>query len=60
MDSIPSWTDISGDIDNWPVYDAVVDIESSNRIFVATEFGVFQTENTNGGQLHGLSLDLQK
>ena len=49
MDSIPSWTDISGDIDNWPVYDAVVDIESSNRIFVATEFGVFQTENTNGG-----------
>lgn len=48
MDSLPSWTDISGNIENWPVYDAIIDVESSSRIIIGTEFGVFQTNSTNG------------
>lgn len=47
-DSVPTFTDISGDIDNWPVYDAQIDVEDGSRVFVGTEFGVYQANSTNG------------
>ncbi|MFZ9755110.1 MAG: T9SS type A sorting domain-containing protein, partial [Bacteroidia bacterium] len=41
----PTFTNISGDLPSMPVYDAVVDVDDPNRIVLATDFGVFVTEN---------------
>jgi hypothetical protein len=40
-----SFTSIQGDLPNIPVYDAVIDVTSSNLIVVGTEFGIYASDN---------------
>lgn len=46
-DAGASWTDISGNLPNFPVNDIAIDPLQANTIYVGTDFGVFYT--TNGG-----------
>jgi hypothetical protein len=41
----PTFNNITGDLPSMPVYDAVVDVDDANRIVLATDFGVWVTEN---------------
>lgn len=43
-----SWTDISGDLPDIPVNDLILDPLDAQRLYLATDVGVFATEN--GGQ----------
>jgi hypothetical protein len=45
LDPVPTWTNITGDLPQMPVYDAVIDIDNSKRIILGTDLGVFMTEN---------------
>jgi hypothetical protein len=45
LDETPTWKDITGDLPNMPVYDAVIDIDNPKRIIIGTDLGVFMTEN---------------
>lgn len=45
LDETPTWKDITGDLPNMPVYDAVIDIDNSKRIIIGTDLGIFMTEN---------------
>lgn len=47
LDANPTWTNITGDLPQMPIYDALIDVDNSNRIILGTEFGVYMT--TNGG-----------
>ena len=44
-----SWTDITGNLPDAPVNAIVVDPQASGDIYVATDVGVFATQNVNGG-----------
>jgi len=41
----PTFNNITGDLPSMPVYDAVVDVDDAKRIVLATDFGVWVTEN---------------
>lgn len=41
----PTFTSIHGDLPDIPVYDAVIDFESSSNIIIATEMGVWSTQD---------------
>ncbi len=43
-----TWTDVSGDLPQAPVNDIVVDPQAVNRLYVATDFGVYLTVNLGG------------
>lgn len=45
LDETPTWKDITGDLPNMPVYDAVIDIDNPKRIIIGTDLGIFMTEN---------------
>jgi hypothetical protein len=45
LDDTPTWKDITGDLPEMPVYDAVVDIDNPKRIIIGTDLGVYMTEN---------------
>lgn len=45
LDETPTWKDITGDLPNMPVYDAVIDIDNPQRIIIGTDLGIFMTEN---------------
>lgn len=45
LDAVPIWKNITGDFINVPVYDAVIDPDDANRIILATDFGMWATEN---------------
>lgn len=47
LDPTPTWTNITGDLPQMPIYDALIDLDNSNRIILGTEFGVYMS--TNGG-----------
>jgi hypothetical protein len=44
-----SWTDITGDLPDVPVNWIVVDPQFATDVYVATDIGVFATQNVNGG-----------
>lgn len=44
-----NWTDIEGDLPDMPVRWAIIHPEDANRVILATELGVWSTDNTNGG-----------
>ncbi len=43
------WTDITGNLPDAPVNAIVVDPQSPGDVYVATDVGVFATQNVNGG-----------
>jgi len=45
LDAVPTYTNITGNLANFPVYDAIISTEDPNYIVLATEFGVWATEN---------------
>lgn len=45
LDNNPTWTNITGDLPQAPVYDAVIDIDNPDRVILGTDFGVYVTEN---------------
>ncbi|HMB68936.1 MAG TPA: FlgD immunoglobulin-like domain containing protein, partial [bacterium] len=52
-----SWTDVSGNLPDAPVNDVIVDPEDGDRLFVATDVGVFVT-NDLGGTWTKIGVDL--
>ncbi|PCH95231.1 MAG: hypothetical protein COB85_04765, partial [Bacteroidetes bacterium] len=40
-----SFSSIQGDLPAMPVYDALIEMHDSNRIILATEYGIFTTDN---------------
>lgn len=44
-----NWTDIEGDLPDMPVRWAVIHPEDENRVLLATELGVWSTDDTNAG-----------
>ncbi|MBS3914661.1 MAG: T9SS type A sorting domain-containing protein [Bacteroidetes bacterium] len=45
LDAVPTWKNITGNLPSMPVYDAVVDVDDANRIVLATDLGIWLTEN---------------
>ena len=45
LDAVPTWKNITGDFINVPVYDAVIDPDDAQRIILATDLGMWATEN---------------
>lgn len=45
MSNNPTWTNITGNIPQMPVYDAYIDPTNSQRILLGTELGFWLTEN---------------
>ena len=45
LDANPTWTNITGDFIGVPVYDAVIDIDDPKRIILATDWGIWVTED---------------
>lgn len=44
----PTWHCIEGDLPDIPVYSAAIDPQNSNIVYIATELGIFYTQQTNG------------
>ncbi|MDD5425354.1 MAG: hypothetical protein PHN52_02545 [candidate division Zixibacteria bacterium] len=40
-----SWSDISGNLPDAPINDCIVDIHNENTLYIATDVGVFKTDN---------------
>lgn len=40
-----TWSDISGDLPDTPINDCIVDVHHDNTLYIATDVGVFYTEN---------------
>lgn len=45
MDANPTWKNITGNLPKMPCYDAVVDVDDPKRIILATELGMWLSEN---------------
>jgi hypothetical protein len=45
LSAVPTWKNITGDLPSMPVYDAVVDTDDPDRIVLATDLGIWLTEN---------------
>ncbi|MCC7298055.1 MAG: T9SS type A sorting domain-containing protein [Bacteroidia bacterium] len=45
LDATPTWKNITANLPQIPVYDAVIDIDNDNRIILATDFGIYMSEN---------------
>lgn len=45
LDVVPLWSNITGDLPNIPVYDAVVDVDDPKHIILGTDLGVYVTSN---------------
>ncbi len=43
--SAVTWKNITGNLPSFPVYDAVIDVDDSKRIVLATDLGVWYTED---------------
>jgi hypothetical protein len=41
----PTWSNITGNLPSMPVYDAVIDTDDPDRIILATDLGIWLTEN---------------
>ncbi len=41
----PSYTNITGNLPQMPVYDGFIDVNNSNRIFVGTDIGVYASDD---------------
>lgn len=48
LSASPTWHCIEGDLPDIPVYSAAIDPQNSSIIYLATEIGVFYTQQTNG------------
>jgi hypothetical protein len=46
MGSAPTFTDINGLLPSFPVYDAIIDMYTSSNYFLATEYGVWASNNS--------------
>lgn len=47
----PTFTNVTGDLPNMPVYDAIIDIADGNRVVIGTEYGVWATEDIYAGSV---------
>jgi hypothetical protein len=41
----PTYTNITGNLPNMPVYDGFIDVANSNRMFVGTDIGVYASDD---------------
>lgn len=47
LDSLPSFASIQGNLPRMPVYASLIELNSSERIILGTEFGIWSTDNAN-------------
>ncbi|MBP6977214.1 MAG: T9SS type A sorting domain-containing protein [Bacteroidales bacterium] len=47
LDSLPSFTSIQGNLPKMPVYSSLIELNSSDRIILGTEFGIWSTDNAD-------------
>ncbi|MBT8326694.1 MAG: T9SS type A sorting domain-containing protein, partial [Bacteroidia bacterium] len=45
MDANPTWTSIQGNLPQFPVYHAVINVDDPDMIILGTEFGMWVTQN---------------
>jgi hypothetical protein len=48
LDSLPSFTSIQGNLPVMPVYSSLFEMNSSSRVIIGTDFGIFSTDNASG------------
>ncbi len=47
LDSLPTFSSIQGNLPKMPVYSSLIEMNSSDRIILGTEFGIWSTENAD-------------
>ena len=49
LDSVPTFTNVQGNLPKYPVYSSLVEMHDKNKVIIGTDYGIYTTDNVESG-----------